>query len=523
MKITGAQFIGGERTAKSNNIFTGYNNEKFYEATKDEINEAVKKAYEAFLLYRNFSGEMKANFLSEIAAGIESARNELLQTAMNETALAEARLNGEINRTLNQIKLFAELLKEGSWVKAIIDTAQPDRKPLPKPDIRQMQKPIGAVAIFGASNFPFAFSTAGGDTISALAAGCTVIYKAHPGHPVLSEMVAQIIIDAVQKNNLPDGIFSMIQAASIEPAVNLVQHPLIKAIAFTGSFKGGKSIYDVATKRDEPIPVYAEMGSTNPVFILPEIMQQRGDEIAKSLAASNLLSTGQFCTNPGIIITNKNTDAEDFQAAFASLITNANGEAMLTDSIYNSYNQATEKFAVFNKVKLSGKGNKMGKQNVAEPFMFTTSAQTFIANKDLHEEVFGPTSLHVTAKNKDELMKIAESLHGQLTITIWGTENDIANYHELINYLELKTGRLIINGVPTGVEVTHAMMHGGPYPATTDSKFTSVGTTAIYRFTRPVCYQNFSDTFLPAELKNENLLDIVRMINGEYTKNKIDK
>ena len=495
---------------------------KYREATQKKINEACEKAYAAFLVYRNFPYNKKVDFLESIAAGIESSRNDLLQTAMQETHLAEGRLNGEITRTINQIKLFTDLLKEGSWINAIIDTAQPTRTPLPKPGLRQMQKPIGVIAVFGASNFPFAFSTAGGDTISALAAGCSVVYKVHPAHPELSEMVAQIIIDAAKKTNIPDGIFSMIHATSIETATQLVQHPVIKAIAFTGSFKGGKSIYDVAAKRNEPIPVYAEMGSINPVFILPKILQQRGEEIAKLLAASNLLSAGQFCTNPSIIIANENADAENFQKNFAALINNANCEIMLTDSIYNSYQQSIKNLAEFNEVKQLSKGNLIEKENAAIANMFTTSAETFVSNHDLHEEIFGPYSLHINAKNKEELMKIAESLKGQLTITIWGTENDISNYSELINYLELKAGRIIINGVPTGVEVTHAMMHGGPYPATTDSKFTSVGSTAIYRFTRPVCYQNFDDKFLPQELQNANPLNIVRMINGVYTKNKID-
>lgn len=496
--------------------------EKINETSINEIDNLANKAYTAFLSYRNFSGKTKAIFLESIASGIEAERISLLQTAMQETFLAEARLNGEITRTINQIKLFAELLKEGSWVKAIIDTAQPQRTPLPKRDLRQMQKPIGVVAVFGASNFPFAFSTAGGDTISALAAGCTVVYKAHPAHPQLSEMIAKIILDAAEKTKMPDDIFSIIQTSCVETATHLVQHPQINAVAFTGSFKGGKSIYDAAAKRNVPIPVYAEMGSINPVFILPEILQQRGEEIAKSLAVSNLLSAGQFCTNPGIIIANENEDAENFRKNFATAINNANSEVMLTGSIYHSYQSNIKKLSALNDITLHQKGNKSEKENAAEPNMFITSSEDFIANNILHEEIFGPYSLHVNAKNKNELMKIAESLQGQLTITIWGTENDLNDYSELINYLELKCGRIIINGVPTGVEVTHAMMHGGPYPATTDSKFTSVGTEAIYRFTRPVCYQNFSDKFLSEELKNENPLNIVRKVNGEFTKNKIE-
>ena len=499
-----------------------FTDKKYSEATSEEIDNAVTKAHKSFLSYRNYSGNTKANFLEAIASDIEAQRDSLRPTAIKETHLGDARLNGEITRTINQIKLFVDLLKEGSWVNAIIDTAQPERKPLPKPDIRQMQKPIGVVAVFGASNFPFAFSTAGGDTISALAAGCTVVYKAHPGHPVLSEMVAKIIIDAAQKTNMPDGIFSMIQAATVEPATYLIKHPLIKAIGFTGSFKAGKSIYDAAAEREEPIPVYAEMGSTNPIFILPEIMQQKGDEIAKALAASNLLSTGQFCTNPAIIIANENADTKNFETIFSNCIKENAGDAMLTDSIFSSYQNNIQKLLEENDVQLISKGNKSEKTNAVEPYMFATSADVFINNKELHEEIFGPSSLHITAKSKDEFMKIAEALQGQLTITIWGTENDISNYTELINYLELKAGRIVINGVPTGVEVTHAMMHGGPFPATTDSKFTSVGTTAIYRFTRPVCYQNFDDKLLSNELKNENPLNITRMINGEYTKNKIE-
>jgi 2,5-dioxopentanoate dehydrogenase len=523
MIITGEQFIGNKRSAKGTTTFTSGNNTHiFYEATIQEIDEAVQKAHEAFLLYRNFPGNIKASLLQAIATGIEAQRTELLQIAMQETHLAEPRLNGEINRTINQIKLFADLLNEGSWVKAIIDTAQPERKPSPKTDIRQMQKPIGVIAVFGASNFPFAFSTAGGDTIAAFAAGCSVVYKAHPAHPILSEMVTQIIIDAAQKINMPNGIFSMIQAASIEPATNLVQQQLIKAVAFTGSFKGGKSIYDIAAKRDEPIPVYAEMGSTNPVFILPEMMQQKGNEIAEALAASNLLSTGQFCTNPAVIIANENSNTQNFQNVFASCIKENSGDAMLTGSIFSSYQNNIQKLLEQNDVRIISKGNKSEKTNAVEPYMFAVSADVFMNNKELHEEVFGPASLHIVAKNKSDLMQIAKSLKGQLTITIWATENDMLNYRELINYLELKAGRIIINNVPTGVEVTHAMMHGGPYPATTDSKFTSVGTTSIYRFTRPVCYQNFDNNFLPDELKNENSNNIVRMVNGEYTKNKID-
>ncbi|HVX27523.1 MAG TPA: aldehyde dehydrogenase family protein, partial [Parafilimonas sp.] len=330
------------------------------------------------------------------------------------------------------------------------------------------------------------------------------------------------VVDAAQKTKMPDGIFSMIQTASIETATHLVQHPLIKAVGFTGSLKAGRSIYDAAAKREEPIPVYAEMGSTNPVFILPEMMQQKGNDIAKTLAASNVLSTGQFCTNPGIIVAHSSTAAEDFKNTFADCIAENAGDAMLTSAIFSTYQNNIKKLSERNDVQLIRKGIKTEKQNAVAPYMFTASVNSFVENMEFHEEVFGPSSLHIVANNKDEFMKIAESLQGQLTITIWATEKDLNDHRDLINYLELKAGRIIMNGVPTGVEVTHAMMHGGPYPATTDSKFTSVGSTAIYRFTRPVCYQNFDDKFLPEELQDSNPLNILRMINGEFSKSKIE-
>ena len=464
-----------------------------------EIDQIVSKAHNAFLQYRLFKPSKKISFLLLIADTIDKQRNDLSAIAEKETSLPHDRLGGEITRTVYQLRLFADLLKEGSWVRAIIDKGDPDRKPLPKPDLRQMQHPLGPVAVFGASNFPFAYSVCGGDTVSALAAGCPVVYKANPGHPQTSEAVAKIVIEAAKQSGMPDGVFSMVQGTSHEIGISLVMHPLIKAVGFTGSFKGGRALYDACAKRDEPIPVYAEMGSTNPVFILPEILKQKGSEIARSLAVSNTVSAGQFCTNPGIMVAQEGSDADNYFNEFSRTIRETPSAPMLTRPIFNSFEKSVEEVSHKKEIKVAAVADDSNKEN-ARAHMFIASGENFLNDKQLWEEMFGPSSIQVTAKNNDEMMKIAEALQGQLTASVWGTDNDLKNNIGLIRLLELKAGRLIINGVPTGVEVTAAMNHGGPYPATTDSKFTSVGTQAIYRFTRPVCYQNFPAFLLPDEL-----------------------
>jgi 2,5-dioxopentanoate dehydrogenase len=489
----------------------------FYEASVDEIDKAVAKASKAFLQYRLLPGKHKADFLLKLAEAIESAKDELIPLAMQETHLPEARLNGELQRTTNQIKLFAQLLTSGSWVNAIIDTALPDRKPLPKPDIRQMQIALGVVGVFGASNFPFAFSVAGGDTISALAAGCTVVYKAHPGHPATSEKVGLLINTVAQEMKLPDGVFSFLQGETHQVGQALVAHPLVNAIAFTGSYYGGKALFDAVAKRKEPIPVYAEMGSVNPVFILPEMLATKGSEVADALAASNLLGTGQFCTNPGIMVQLQSKEGQAFVSRFGDQIKDAGCGGMLTGSIYQGYARGIEKLSSFADVELVARGKESDGLHAATPHLYHTTAAVFLQHAELMEEVFGPSSIHVTAQNKDELLAIAHQLTGQLTVSIWATDKDLEEYSDLISILELKAGRIIYNAVPTGVEVTHAMVHGGPYPATTDSKFTSVGSNAIYRFTRPVCYQSIPQKYLPGELKDENPLSIWRIVNGAYT------
>lgn len=489
----------------------------FHESSGSEVDEAVQKAYKAFMQYRLLSGKQKAAFLLKIAEAIEAAKEELVDLAMQETHLPTARLHGEVQRTTNQIKLFAQLLNDGSWVKAIIDTALPHRTPLPKPDIRQLQIALGVVGVFGASNFPFAFSVAGGDTVSALAAGCPVVYKAHPGHPATSERVGVLISNVAKESGLPDGVFSLLQGESRKVGQALVMHPLISAVAFTGSFYGGKALFDAAAKRKEPIPVYAEMGSVNPVFILPDMLATKANELAEALSSSNLLGVGQFCTNPGIVIQLKSNETETFENKFGERIKNASAECMLTGSIYSGYKKGIDKLSSFNQLELVATGKESEGHNAGTPHMYKTKASILIDNPELMEEVFGPSSIHVTAESKDEMLALAEQMTGQLTISVWATEKDIEEFVDVIRILELKAGRIIYNAVPTGVEVTHAMVHGGPYPATTDSKTTSVGTNAIYRFTRPVCYQGATQKLLPQELKDENPLGIWRFVNGENT------
>ena len=464
-----------------------------------KINEAVTKAHEAFLTYRLIKSPQKISFLQLIADTIDKQRKQLSTIAEKETSLSHERLEPEINRTVNQLRLFADLLEDDGWVRPIIEKAEPERNPLPKPDLRQMQIPIGPVAVFGASNFPFAYSVCGGDTVSALAAGCSVVYKANPGHPHTSHEVARIVIESAKQSGLPEGVFSMIEGTSNETGINLVMHPLIKAVGFTGSFKGGRALYDACAKREEPIPVYAEMGSTNPVFILPEILALKGEDIARTLAASNTSSAGQFCTNPGIMIAHEAGDTKKYFEAFSRVIRETPSSRMLTGPIFKSFEKSMKDVSGKKDIKVAAVADDNSSGN-ARAHMFVTSGESFLNDRQLWEEMFGPSSVQVTVNSNAEMMKIAASLQGQLTATVWGTDNDLKSNVDLIRLLELKAGRLIINGVPTGVEVTAAMNHGGPYPATTDSKFTSVGTQSIYRFTRPVCYQNFPEFLLPDEL-----------------------
>jgi NADP-dependent aldehyde dehydrogenase len=522
MKLTGLNFIGNEQSGKGKITFHAINPATgvemlpaFHEATHQEIDEAISKAGNAFLEYSQKSGQERASFLETIADEIIALGDGLIKRCCEETGLTEARLTGERGRTVNQLKLFAGLLREGSWVDARIDTADPNRQPAPKPDIRSMQKPLGPVGIFGASNFPLAFSVAGGDTASALAAGCTVVAKAHPAHPGTCEMIAHAIVRAVDKTKMPSGTFSMLHGASTEAGMAIVNHPLIKAIGFTGSFKGGKAIFDAAARRPEPIPVYAEMGSANPVFILPGALRDKKEEIAKGLTASATLGAGQFCTKPGLVFFEESKDGAQFQKIVAGNFQEVIAATMLTPRIHEAFERGIEKLSQQEGVELLAKGPAEVEGLLGVGHLFKANAKYFLANENLEEEIFGPSTLAVTVSNKFELVEIAQKLKGHLTATLWATEDDLDDYAEVIAILERKAGRLIFNGFPTGVEVCHAMVHGGPFPATTDSRSTSVGTRAITRFTRPVCYQNFPDALLPDELKNDNPLGIWRLVNGE--------
>lgn len=525
MNLEGKQVIGSSISAEGESTFQALNpttGEKlptqYHKATKAELELAAQKAQAAFKIYRKKSGLEKAAFLDKIAEEIENIGDDLVQIATAETGLPAGRIQGERGRTTGQLRLFAQLLRDGSWINARIETAIPDRQPLPKVDLRLMQQPLGPVGVFGASNFPLAFSVAGGDTASALAAGCPVIVKAHSAHPGTSELVGKAIQQAAIKSQMPDGVFSLLHGSGTEIGAALVQHPYIKAIGFTGSYQGGMALFQLAANRPEPIPVYAEMGSTNPVFILPQIMKEKGAAIAQQFAASVTLGVGQFCTNPGMIIANKTEGYTPFLTDLETQFKNVAGGVMLTNGIQKAYNQGVSKHLENDSVTLIAKGNEVSGFTAVQPILFKTDAQAIAEDHTLSEEIFGPTSVLVEADSKEEMLRIAENLEGHLTATIHGTPEELAEYTDLIDVLEQKVGRLLINGFPTGVEVCHAMMHGGPFPASTDSRSTSVGTNAIYRFTRPVSYQNFPENLLPDELKDANPLQIWRLVNGEFQK-----
>ena len=525
LQIIGFNFFGsGNETFYSSNPAKISNNEYlFYKATPDEVNHAVEKATAAFQVYRKKSGTEKAFFLESIAEELMNTGDELVTVCSNETGLPSARIEGERLRTANQLRMFAALLKEGSWVDARIDTAIPERTPLPKPDLRFINIPIGPVVVFGASNFPLAFSVAGGDTASALAAGCTVVVKAHPAHPATSAIVGMAIQTAARKTNMPDGVFSLLFDNGFDVGQQLVKHPLVKAVGFTGSFKAGKALYDIAVSRPEPIPVFAEMGSTNPVFILPGAMKANEKNIADAFAASVTLSAGQFCTNPGILVHPGNSN--EFKNTLQTSFEKTSGGVMLAPYIFTAFNAGVQQHLSVTGVKLLAEGNAAtaDEKNFAIPVLLNTTSEVFNNNRHLSEEIFGPASMAISVDSKDEMINFARNLSGQLTATVHGTEKDLVDYKELLDILEQKAGRIIINGFPTGVEVCHSMVHGGPFPSTTDSRTTSVGTAAIYRFVRPVCYQNMPQSFLPEELKDLNPLKICRLVNGKNTNEEIKK
>jgi alpha-ketoglutaric semialdehyde dehydrogenase len=522
--LSGLSLIGegvaspGETTFYGVNPATGKKLEPaFYSANEQQISEAVGKATAAFFPYAALTAKDRAAFLRRIAAGLAEQGAAIVERANLETGLPLPRLQGELARTTNQLTLFAEVLEEGSWVDARIDEADPERKPLPRPDVRSMSKPLGPVAVFGASNFPLAFSVAGGDTASALAAGCPVVVKAHPAHPGVSELVGRVIQKAVKESGLPGGVFSLLFDAGVAVGVSLVKHPGIKAVAFTGSQQGGKALMHLAAERSEPIPCYAEMGSTNPLFILPGAMKERREALAKGLQASFTLGSGQFCTKPGLVF-GPAEEMETFASQLGEGVNSMGQQTMLTPGIAGKYGEAIGERAKEAKL-IAGADTAVDKEVAAgAATLFRVTLKDFLGHSTLEEEIFGPTTLLIQYGEKDDLVAAAEGLHGHLTATIHGTDEDIAGAGELIRVLETKVGRILFNGYPTGVEVCHAMVHGGPFPATSDARTTSVGTKAIQRFVRPVCYQDFPDTSLPAELRRGNPLGIMRLVNGTLTR-----
>ncbi|MCE2996502.1 MAG: aldehyde dehydrogenase (NADP(+)) [Cyclobacteriaceae bacterium] len=491
---------------------------EYIDTTLPEINAAVLRSQEAFMSYKNSDRKKKAMFLRAIADEIEALGNELVNTAMSETYLPEARIVGERGRTTGHCRMFADLVEEGSWVEARIDTALPDRAPAPKPDIRKMLVPVGPIVVFGAANFPLAYSTAGGDTISALAAGCTVIVKAHPAHAATSTLVAKAIDRAAKKTGIGEHVFQHVHGKSFEVGQALVEHPLTKGVGFTGSLAGGKVLYDLAQRRPEPIPVFAEMSSINPVILLPDSLSQQAEKTAEMLASSITLGVGQFCTNPGLILAIDNPSLEKFIAVLSARIEVSAVGTMLHEGIAANYVAKLKQSLAQRGVKLEGKSSAGSENRAGMPAVASVSATDFLSNELLTEEVFGPYSLIVKCKDQNELHRVINHLKGQLTSSVVGVEDELAQNADLLQSLQEKAGRLIINGVPTGVEVCPSMQHGGPFPSTTDSRFTSVGVDAIKRFVRPVSFQNFPQSLLPVELKDENPMNIWRLYNNEWRK-----
>ncbi|MGA9980255.1 MAG: aldehyde dehydrogenase (NADP(+)) [Candidatus Sulfotelmatobacter sp.] len=491
----------------------------FISATAEEVDLAARLAAEAFASFSRIPGRDRAAFLRKIAAKIESIAGDIVDRAGKETALPPARLQGETARTCAQLRLFAEVAEEGSWVAARIDQAEPDRKPAPKPDIRSMLRPLGPVVVFGASNFPLAFSVAGGDTASALASGNPVIVKAHAAHPGTSELVGQMVRESVRECGLPEGVFSLLFGSGAQIGTALMKHPLVKAGGFTGSRTAGRVLMDVAASRPEPIPFYAEMSSTNPVFILPGALRDRGENIAAGLHTSFTLGAGQFCTKPGMVFLPHGNEAAKFTDKLRQLVAASAPFHLLTRAIHSSYDSALAGRKTDAGVTLVAEASKPAQHPgfAVNSALFDTDAATFLGS-NLDAEIFGPTTLLVRHSNRDQVLEIARSLEGHLTATIHGTEHDLRDFADLIAILEGKVGRLVFNAFPTGVEVCHAMVHGGPYPSTSDGRSTSVGTRAIFRFTRPVCYQGFPDEALPQELKDANPLGIWRMVDGEMNR-----
>jgi NADP-dependent aldehyde dehydrogenase len=523
IEITGEMLIGarsvrgGQGVVRSVNPATGEElMPEFGGGSAKDVDDACTLAQRAFDPYRAISLEQRAGFLETIAQGILDLGDVLVERVMSESGLPRGRVEGERGRTVGQLRLFAGLVREGRWLSVTLDSALPERKPLPRADLRAQKIPLGPVAVFGASNFPLAFSVAGGDTASALAAGCPVVAKSHPSHLGTSELVGRVIQRAVADCGLPEGVFSLVVGEGNAVGEALVAHPAIQAVGFTGSRRGGRALVAIAAGREVPIPVFAEMSSINPVFLLPGAMAQRAETIAQGLIDSVTLGTGQFCTKPGIVIGIEGADFDRFQRAVEAAVEAKAATTMLNSGIHKAYEHGTAQWASEDKVnKLASGQPSAGPACAGQSMVFATKAQHFLTTTALMEEVFGPAALLIACRNSEEMVAVAEHLNGQLTATLHLADEDVELARRLLPILERKAGRILANGFPTGVEVSHAMVHGGPSPATSDSRVTSVGAMAIERFLRPVCYQDIPSALLPEPLRDGNPLHLWRLVDGK--------
>jgi len=530
MALTGQHYIGGIPSAESADVFHSRNPAtgeilatEFHEATQGEIDAAVSAAVTAFDPYRQKLAESRADFLEAIAEETIALGDAFLEQTSSETGYPLPRCSAERDRAVGHTRQFAQLIREGSWVDARIDSGDPGRQPMPKPDVRSLMQPIGPVAIFGASNFPIAISVLGADTMSALASGCPVVIKAHPAHPGTCEMAAQAILAAAERTGMPSGIFSLLHGRGNEVGTGLVEHPGITAAAFTGSLAGGRALFDVASRRDVPIPFYAEMGSVNPLFVLPGALGERSAALAKGFVGALTQGVGQFCTNPGLVVGLQSEAWENFAQLTSEEVTATSPATMLHAGIHQAYLNGLTARKNSPSVDLLACSDEAPDVNRLEaaPHLFSTNPQGLLDDPMLLDELFGPVSTFASCGEPEELLTIANALEGSLSATIHGTEEDLREHHELVSILQKKTGRLIFNGFPVGLEVCHSIHHGGPYPATTHSHYTSVGTRGIERFVRPVCYQDWPDSLLPIELQDANPRGVMRLVNGERTRGEV--
>ena len=530
MKFHGKNLIAGswedgmpEAGFQSRNPNTGEVLEPIYnDASLEQVKVAIDEANQAFADFRTTTPEHRADFLETLAIEVEERGEEIIACAQAETALGQQRLKMELSRTLAQPKLFAELIREGSWLEARIDSAELSRQPIPRPSLRSMLQPVGPVAVFGASNFPLAISVVGTDTVCAFAAGCPVVIKAHPAHPRTCEITAQAVVAALKKHNLPPSLFSLLHGLDHGVGQSIIAHPKLAAVAFTGSLAGGRALMDAAARREVPIPVFAEMGSLNPVFLLPDALKNHGSKIAEGFVQALTLGVGQFCTNPSVLLALDCPALDTFLRETSQHVQACEPETMLHKGIHLNYTELSEAFSNLSGLSVVAKTKSAdAKKLEADVTLLETNFSTWSSTQKLQQECFGPTSIIIRAKNLEELLEFARNMEGSLTATLHGTNEDLDTHKELIKLLETRVGRLVFNGFPPGVEIGHATHHGGPYPATSTGAHTSIGLGSIQRFVRPICYQGCPDSQLPRELQDANPRGILRTVDGKRNRNPI--